>query len=290
MSTDKDLNIVYKQKLILLIIGYIREISQDNHIIPNDIINSINQWYGDNSPTITCTKITHFHCEFLIDHNKVLNINQFKCCLNVTDLYSQHTQWNGYEGFYVEYLECMNKEYGVTFIKLPIPKLFGDINTTYLYKYTLIGLDKDDNILFSGTGSFNACFWVPATCRWSYFEFNFIDRYNKGYVTLDEWIMAMKRLGINGNEIVWMRIFCWMNYIKYGTQKDSINKQQFYDLLLSDDPPGMIKNKEYSMVIQQLENICTMHGLHLRMTSRPYGSIVLAAIPDNIPREYIFYP
>ena len=206
-SQDKDtLESVYKDRLELLVYGYVYENSKNISIpMPNVLLKLIELWYnGQNEPKLKMNVIsrdwTSFQAEFYLDKkaNKLLNITSY-------ELIFPHTNHDE-----VIATNIHDDDYFIS---------YNTINTdTIKLNCQLIALDENDNILMKLKKKLDIKNFMPLPTSYRISRFDLIDKQKNGFLNLSEWVSSMKQLLINTkfheNELLYRRMFYFMIHIK----------------------------------------------------------------------------
>lgn len=264
-------NNLSSNQLLLLISGYFRE-SLHSLTIPSEIYDLIELWQTRH-PKLCIDFIRNFHSfllEIYLDSkaHKLLNIHSYQIKYGkIAELkYDKQGQYDISHGKIdssdVKYLTVnakdIHSDHCIAFIQQDWKN--NDCNY-HPALFQCVGLDSNGKVLItsetihctSGYG-WGRC-GGPLT-QWDFAKYHFegvIDTDKKGNVNLNQWILAMKRLNICGeNQLLLKRIFYYINFIKnrYDAQDMKIDAYDFRSFCTFKH----FKSRDYYKLIPMVQN------------------------------------
>eukprot|EP01084_Bolivina_argentea_P102207 183141_1 len=223
---------VYSKRLKWLVSGYASE-SINGRSTPMALLKTIEKCHSaGQQPKLIVNRLSYPRCRpygfsdaielecYLIESNKLLNIYKYEIT------YKQ----KGENVYRSQTFKCMDSIDGISFVNINRNR-----NMWYdeSYKVECIAMDKDDNILAKSSEISFSCVkhgFVSVERTDIVFNFNKIDINNKCCVNLKDWISSMKRLKIDGTELLHKKIFFYMLFQRNATDF-TINKNDFENLL-----------------------------------------------------------
>eukprot|EP01084_Bolivina_argentea_P273616 466124_1 len=191
---------VYEERLELLVCGYTKHHS-NGLFIPFDLLNAIIHWHSK-QPKLIVSMLNNdleFLLEFYLDQpsNKLLNIAKY--ILSYTDM-------NNNKNSKQKMIQHFENNYFVGFATIDI-FIIGCRDVVV----EVTAVDEHDKELIKSEKLAINCAIGPLTLL-DEVNFDIIDINHNGYLNLDEFILAMKTLNIGFNELLYIRIFCYMNF------------------------------------------------------------------------------
>eukprot|EP01084_Bolivina_argentea_P273617 466125_1 len=241
---------IYQRQLELLVYGYMKQHS-NGLFIPFALLNTIIQWHSKEPKLIVNILENDFgfvlECYLDEPSNKLLNIDKYIVSYTFNDNDSKESKQ--------EIIKCFDNDYSIGFIEIGkadfnITEL--DLMSDGLVEVTAVDENDNDLIKSEKLRVASGCpFYFKNRCKK---DFDIIDIDHKGYVNLDEWILAMKRLNVGFNELLYIRIFCYMNFKANCYQNLKVKEHQLVMFLRQNHIKW--KNKDYGEIVKVLRTIC----------------------------------
>ena len=220
----------YKKRLDLLLDGYVKQ-NSNLSIIPIEIIDLIKIWHSnDETPKLILNLLSIeleqilFECYFDKNHWNILDINKYTLSYEITtdqdevsntlpvDQQSRPYWSNGHQKPLVvktgekDITHFYDAQNLVGFVSLKEEYHYMDVYG----KFTLYAKDFSDDIVAS------ASITTEIDFDWGIFcdpQFELIDVNDNQRVVLNEWMRLRKQYELNGDDLLWKRIFYFGNFI-----------------------------------------------------------------------------
>eukprot|EP01084_Bolivina_argentea_P015811 29630_1 len=215
------LDVSFEARLDLLICGYLKqyiilselsfsviELIKNLHTSDTEI--TLNILCAEDKPLLEC-----YLDRFVWN---VLNINKFTLSYDIVSILHGANQQDGYctdlVKKYVDEKDIItyNDDKIIGFAKIDTLKLKGTRNL----KFKVYARDIYNHVIIESDEVCRSYYWNAPQVMYTepvpLFAWNAIDKYKQEQILLNDWLLNIKELKVNGEEMIWKRLFYYVNF------------------------------------------------------------------------------